>query len=190
MMLLTLRGTAFLYQGQELGLPDAHVPPEARVDVGDRDPERAPMPWEPPTAAGRGAGFTDGVPWLPIVDEAEALAWSVQDGDPRSTLSLFRCLIRLRRETPALRDGDQTMLDAGPEGLAWTREGGGERWMVALNMSLREGATRISLPEGATGTLVISTDPDRVEGPVGLEGLELGIDEGVVIRLDDFRGPG
>ena len=85
LMLLALRGTAFLYQGQELGLPDAHVPPGAVVDVDGRDPERAPIPWEPPSAAGPGAGFTTGTPWLPIVNEAERLAAAVQDGDPRST---------------------------------------------------------------------------------------------------------
>jgi alpha-glucosidase len=188
MMLLTLRGTAFLFQGQELGLPDARVPPEARVDVSDRDPERAPIPWEPPSAAGPGAGFTTGTPWLPIVAEAETLAWSVQDRDPRSTLSLFRRLMRLRRDSPAVREGDQTMLDAGDDVLAWTREGGGERWLVALNMSLREQATGISLPEQATGTLVASTDPDREEGPVGPQGLELGMDEGVMIRLGEGEG--
>jgi alpha-glucosidase len=190
MMLLTLRGTAFLFQGQELGLPDAHVPPEAVVDVDGRDPERAPIPWEPLSAAGPGAGFTSGTPWLPIVEEAEALAWSVQDADPRSILSLFRRLVRLRRDSPALREGDQTMLDAGDDVLAWIREADGERWLVALNMSLREQATRISLPEQATGQLVVSTDPDRAEGPVGSEGLDLGIDEGVLIRLDEPRGEG
>ncbi len=146
MMLLTLRGTAFLFQGQELGLPDAVVPPEAVVDVSDRDPERAPIPWEPPSAAGPGAGFTTGVPWLPLVDDAETLAWSAQDDDPRSTLSLFRRLIRVRDGSAALRLGDQTMLDSGPDVLAWTREGDGERWLVALNMSLRDQATPISLP--------------------------------------------
>jgi hypothetical protein len=55
---------------------------------------------------------------------------------------------------------------------------------------LREQATRISLPEQATGQLVVSTDPDRAEGPVGSEGLDLGIDEGVLIRLDEPRGEG
>ncbi|HEX2397222.1 MAG TPA: alpha-amylase family glycosyl hydrolase, partial [Solirubrobacteraceae bacterium] len=127
LMLLTLRGTAFLYQGQELGLPDARIPPDAAVDIGGRDPERAPIPWEPPSVAGPGAGFTTGTPWLPVVEDAERLAAAAQDRDPRSTLSLFRRLIRLRRATPALRDGDQTMLDAAPHVLAWVREADGER---------------------------------------------------------------
>ena len=188
LMLLTLRGTAFLFQGQELGLPDANVPPEAVVDIDGRDPERAPIPWAPPSAAGPGAGFTTGTPWLPLVAEAESLAASAQDGDPRSTLSLFRRLVWLRRATPALRDGEQEMLDAGPDVLAWVREGGGEHWLVAIAMSLRDQATTISLRDHATGgrgELVVSTDPDRKPGPVGPDGVELRMDEGVLIRLDE-----
>ena len=56
MMICALRGTPFLYYGQELGLPDAEIPPERVVDVDGRDPERAPMPWRPPSRAGPGAG--------------------------------------------------------------------------------------------------------------------------------------
>ena len=185
LMLLALRGTAFLYQGQELGLPDARIPPGAAVDVGGRDPERAPIPWEPPSVAGPGAGFTTGTPWLPVVDGAEALAWSAQDCDPRSTLSLFRRLVWLRRATPALRQGSQGMLDAAPDVLAWVREADGERWLTAINMSLHDQATGISLPDGAPGELVLSTDPDRTQGPVDLGELSLGVDEGVLIRLDE-----
>ncbi|MGZ8647997.1 MAG: alpha-amylase family glycosyl hydrolase, partial [Solirubrobacteraceae bacterium] len=66
-MLYALRGTPFVYQGQELGLPDAEIPPERVVDVDGRDPERAPIPWRPPSVAGPGAGFTTGEPWLPLV---------------------------------------------------------------------------------------------------------------------------
>ena len=51
-MLYALRGTPFVYQGQELGLPDAEIPPDRVVDVDGRDPVRAPMPWRPPSAAG------------------------------------------------------------------------------------------------------------------------------------------
>lgn len=184
LMLLTLRGTAFLYQGQELGLPDARVPPAMVVDVDGRDPERAPIPWEPPSLAGPGAGFTTGAPWLPLVEEAERLAWSAQDADPRSTLSLFRRLVALRRGSPALRTGDQTMIDAGPDVLAWTRQADGERWLVAIAMSLLDQSTTISLPGHATAAeLVLSTDPGRAEGPLGPGPLELGMDEGVLIRL-------
>ena len=67
-MLYALRGTPFIYQGQELGLPDAEVPPERVVDVDGRDGERAPIPWRRSRpAAGR-------EPWLPPVADAAALS--------------------------------------------------------------------------------------------------------------------
>jgi len=182
-MLLTLRGTAFLFQGEELGLPDADIPPEAVVDLDGRDPERAPIPWEPPSAAGPGAGFTTGTPWLPLVDEAESLAASVQEDDPRSPLALYRRLIDLRAATPALRRGGQRMLDAGPDVLAYRREGAGETWLVALNFASRQRRPDLSGVGVADGTLVLSTDPARREGPLDLAGLRLGPDEGVLIRL-------
>ena len=70
-MLYALRGTPFVYQGEELGLPDAEIPPDRVVDVDGRDPERAPIPWRPPSEAGPGAGFTTGDPWLPLTSRAE-----------------------------------------------------------------------------------------------------------------------
>ena len=63
LMLYALRGTPFIYQGEELALPHAEIPPERVVDVDGRDPVRSPMPWRP----GPGGGFTDGEPWLPLV---------------------------------------------------------------------------------------------------------------------------
>ena len=95
LMLYALRGTPFVYQGEELGLPDAEVPPERVVDVDGRDPERAPIPWRP-SEAGPGAGFTDGEPWLPLVADAETLYVERQAADPRSTLALTRRLAALR----------------------------------------------------------------------------------------------
>ena len=86
-MLLTLRGTPFLFQGDELGLQDVPIPPDRIVDVDGRDPERAPIPWERPSRAGPGAGFTTGEPWLPITPDAETAAAAVQVDDPGSMLS-------------------------------------------------------------------------------------------------------
>src|SRR3954447_27041676 len=135
MLLLTLRGTAFLYQGEELGLRDADVPPEARIDVDGRDPERAPLPWEPPSAAGPGCGFTGGRPWLPLPPGAEQANAASQARDPASILSLYRNLIRLRRGSAALQQGSQTTIDAGPGVLAYVRETDGEGMLVALNFT-------------------------------------------------------
>ena len=83
LMLYALRGTPFVYQGQELGLPDAEIPPDRVVDVDGRDPVRAPMPWRPPSQAGPGAGFSTAEPWLPVVGDAERLNAETQAADER-----------------------------------------------------------------------------------------------------------
>jgi alpha-glucosidase len=133
MLLATLRGTPFLYQGEELGLADVAVAPDHVVDVDGRDPQRAPIPWAPPSAAGPGAGFTRGTPWLPITDQAEACNAAAQADDPRSVLALYRALLALRRDRDDLRDGELAFVDGGdPDVLAYRR---GARHVVALNFS-------------------------------------------------------
>jgi hypothetical protein len=128
------------------------------------------------------------------VDQAESLAASVQDDDPRSTLTLYRRLIGLRAATPALRRGGQRMLDAGPDVLAYRREAAGETWLVALNFASRTRRPDLSALGTADGTLVVSTDPDRAGGPLAPHGLALRPDEGVVLRLgagaSGFAGQG
>jgi alpha-glucosidase len=134
MMLLTLRGTPFIYYGEEIGQADAEVPPERAVDVDGRDPERAPMQWAP----GRGAGFTTGEPWLPIGSEADRVNVAAQRGDQGSMLSLYRRLIWYRKRSAPLLHGIYRSLDA-PEGVfAFVREAAGEALLVALNFTNRE----------------------------------------------------
>jgi alpha-glucosidase len=182
-LLYTLRGTPFVYQGEELGLPDAEIPPDRIVDVDGRDPERAPIPWRPPSLAGPGAGFTTGEPWLPLASAAEGLSVEQQATDPRSTLALVRRLAALRAQTPALQLGDQRMLQASSEVLAWLRQGDGDRLLTAVNFA----AVRVplKLPGELPGraALLLSSDPDRAEGDVQLGGFELGASEAVILRL-------
>jgi alpha-glucosidase len=130
-MVLTLRGTPFLFQGEELGLTDGAVPADAIVDVDGRDPERVPMPWEP----GTGAGFTSGRAWLPTHPDTDRLAVAVQQGDPASSLELYRSLIALRRATPSLQHGSYRSVHAAPDVFAYVREHQGERVLVALNFA-------------------------------------------------------
>jgi alpha-glucosidase len=110
-LLLTLRGTPFLYMGAELGLLDAEVPPERVVDPGGRDGCRAPIPW---TEDGQ-HGWPQ-TPWLPFPPDAAASSVEAQRGRPGSMLEHYRRLLRLRRETPALHAGSLELLDA-PEGV-------------------------------------------------------------------------
>jgi alpha-glucosidase len=187
LLLTALRGTPFLYQGDELGLPDADIPPDRVVDVDGRDPERAPIPWQSPSSAGPGAGFTSGEPWLPLVAEAEDLAADRQTADPRSTLSLFRRVAALRAGSPALQTGDQRMLAAGPGVLAWLRTSGTERLLAAVNFRAEPARmTGDGLPDGPAA-LLLSTDPGwaeaATEAPVDLTQLTLRPDEAVLLRL-------
>jgi len=174
LMLYALRGTPFVYQGEELGLPDAEIPPERVVDVDGRDPERAPIPWSPPSEAGPGAGFTSGEPWLPLVAGAEELCVERQAADRRSTLSLTRRLAALRASEPALQTGTQQGIDIGRDVLAWTRD---DRLLAAVNFAAEP--VPVALPDEAT--LVLSTDPDRAPGGAPHA---LGPSEAVLLRVD------
>jgi alpha-glucosidase len=168
-LMLTLRGTPFLYQGEELGLTDAAVPPEAIVDVDGRDPERAPVPWQP----GPGAGFTAGRAWLPLHPDADRLAVTVQEGDPASSLELYRTLLALRRRTPALQHGSYRSVHSAPDVFGYVREHEGERLLVALNFAPFPRA----LPgEAEGGRVLLST---HAEPRVG----ELAGDEARVFEL-------
>lgn len=114
-LLLTLRGTPFLYAGEELGLLDAVIPPERVVDPGGRDGCRGMIPWP-------GLPQAEGT-WLPYAPEPD---------DAAGFLDLYRALLALRRRTPDLTTGDLTLLD-GPDGvLAYRR---GEHHTVAVNFT-------------------------------------------------------
>ena len=133
MLLLTLRGTPFLYMGEELGLEDAHVPAACKVDPGGRDGCRAPLPWS--RAQGHGWG---GAPWLPWPPDAAERSVEAQRDDPGSMLHLYRRLLAARRASPALRLGDFAFLEA-PEGLlCWRRDFAGDCRFVVINFEDRE----------------------------------------------------
>ncbi len=180
MLLLTLRGTPFIYYGEEIGQADGEVPAERVVDRDGRDPERTPMQWDD----GPGAGFTPGDPWLPIGSEARAVNVAAQRDVPRSMLSLYRRLIWFRRRSAALREGSYRSIGHQPGVFAFLRETGDERLLVALNFRHARVALRGGYHElPGSGTLELSTDPDREPGAVSLPSFELGPDEGVIIRL-------
>lgn len=176
LMLYALRGTPFVFQGEELGLPDAEIPPDRIVDVDGRDPERAPIPWAPPSTAGPGAGFTTADPWLPITSQAERLNVAAQEADPASTLNLTRALARLRAAEPPLQDGAQRTFDAGPDVLAWTR---GDAFVALVNFAAQERTA--TLP--GVGEVALSTDPARDPAGAVRGEVALAPGEGLLIRL-------
>lgn len=148
-MLLGLRGTPFLYQGEELGLEDAVIPEGRRVDPGNRDGCRAPMPWNGKPLHGWPVD-----PWLPFPPDAERRNVESLRGDPASILHLYRRLLHARRASSALSLGAQTLLPA-PEGvLAWRREADGDVRVVAVNFTGEERAVEL---EGR-GTVEVASD--------------------------------
>jgi alpha-glucosidase len=136
-VLLTLRGTPFVYAGEELGLTDPELTPEQRVDPLGRDGSRAPVPW----TAAPGHGWATPDPWLPWPPHAASRNAEVLAAEPDGILWLYRRLIALRREHPDLRDGDLTLLDAPPGVLAYRRGG------LTVLANFDDSAVRMPLPD-------------------------------------------
>lgn len=177
MMLLTLRGTPFIYYGEEIGMADAPIPPARIVDVAGRDPQRTPMQWDASSTAG---GFSSGEPWLPVNPETAAVNVEAQRGDPASMFELYRRLISERRSSPALRRGSYRSIAAPKSVFAYIREADGERRLVALNFSSRP--ARVAIPGGGGGRVRLSTDPARALEALGTVA-EVGADEGLLIDV-------
>jgi alpha-glucosidase len=154
MLLTSLRGTAFVYQGEELGLPQAEVPQERLRDPDGiafwpaykgRDGCRTPMPW---TDANGAVGFTtdDVEPWLPVDARHRVLSVDRQEADPASMLAFTREWLAYRRTQAALITGEIRFLDLGPEVLGFERGSGDSRRLVLFNLGRTEAI--IPLPEG------------------------------------------
>lgn len=178
-LLLTLRGVAVLYAGEEIGMVDADPAtlPSPPFDRAGRDGFRTPMQWD----ATPGGGFTTGTPWLPLVDPATRNV-ADQAADPGSLLSLYRRLIAARRSWPALERGShRSLFGVGPDVLAWIRELEGERALVLLNTA---GAPRRcdlhAVLERRADVVVATSSRD---GAMALDGLTLEALEGIVLRL-------
>ncbi len=187
MLLLTLRGTPTIYNGDELGLtgvirrPEQSLDPKGRNLPGlGRDAERTPMQWD---GSGQ-AGFTTGVPWLPVQPDFEQVNVAVLRNDPRSMLSLHRALLTLRRTDAIIRDGHFVPAGFNEHVVAFTRELEGEQRFIALNFSSTP--QRLRLAGGATGTVLLSTHLDRTGRAVATD-VDLRPNEGVVVSVEDRR---
>ena len=146
-LVCSLRGSVCLYQGEELGLPEADVPFESLRDpygitfwpnFKGRDGCRTPMPW---TGDANG-GFSDGEPWLPVPPEHLAISVHAQEADPDSTLNGVRAFLHWRATQPALRHGAIRFLAAPEPILAFVRETAAQRVLVVLNL----GDAPVSMP--------------------------------------------
>jgi alpha-glucosidase len=150
-LLLTLRGTPFLYAGDELGLEDAVVRGSQVLDPGGRDGCRAPIPWDPEPPH----GWDGATPWLPFPPHAGEKCAVVQRDDPSSTLWLHHDLLALRRECEALRSGSFAWLDAPDGVLVYERIADDDRCIVCVSF--------VSEPRDvdAQGTILVSSVAGR-----------------------------
>jgi len=160
-VLAALRGSICLYQGEELGLPEAEL---AFEDLRDpygirfwpafkgRDGCRTPMPWE---AAKAHAGFTSAEKsWLPVPYEQAALSVDAQQADGNSVLTHYRQTLEFRKQHPALIDGEMDFIGTNQDLLAFTRQKGEEKLLFVFNLT-RE-AAEFELPAGMVVGAVVA----------------------------------
>tara|TARA_R100000656_G_scaffold23106_3_gene20563 strand:- start:288 stop:1901 length:1614 start_codon:yes stop_codon:yes gene_type:complete len=173
-MLLTLRGSVCIYQGEELGLTEAELEYKDLVDpyginfwpeYKGRDGCRTPMVWHNKEANG---GFSDARPWLPVYDEHYGAAVAVQHEQENSILQAYRTFLGWRAQQPVLLKGDIEFLDSPENTLVYTRTYEGATFLVALNLTDQQ--VRITAP--AAGQRV-SGAPDFVGGSWNDRELEL-----------------
>jgi alpha-glucosidase len=190
LLLLTLRGTPFLYYGEEIGMRDVRLRYRELRDpytrrywpfaVG-RDPARTPMQWD----GGPHAGFTTGRPWLPVAPDCAARNVAEERRDPESLLALYRRLIHLRRASPALTEGAyDDLVPDHPGCLIYRRSTdlpNAEAWIVAANFTPRP--QFVAVP-GLTPawSVELSTDPHAPADRPRDGALLLHPEEGVLLR--------
>jgi alpha-glucosidase len=192
MLLLTLRGTPTTYYGEEIGMADVPIPPELvrdppavnQPELADelgRDPERTPMQWD----SSPHAGFTgpEVTPWLPVAADFTERNVAQQEADPTSMLHLYRSLTGLRRQEPALAVGDYRSIEAGVQDVfVYLRQAPGvNRFLVVLNFGPERHTLNLS-QVASQATIAVATGLNRT-GLVDLSRLELGPEEGLVLRI-------
>jgi alpha-glucosidase len=177
-MLLTLRGTPFVYYGDEIALPPTLIPRSQILDpvskhywpFYSRDPGRAPMPWN----ASPHGGFTDGRPWLPPHPGYGERNVESQRADPDSVFHFYRRLIALRAGSEALRSGDFVNLTPRPRhGWAYLRRSEEDTACIALNFSGKAVSLNLELPVDAKGLQLALTSTPRTPGRIDSGRVEL-----------------
>lgn len=179
LMLLTLRGTPFLYYGEEIGMESEKIPKEQLQDpLGirywpfhpGRDSERKPMCWDEST----NSGFTTGKPWLPIYTEWKTRNVNHMKKDPGSLWSFYRDIIHFRKNSKALKQGSiATGMDESGDILYYTRVKGKEKYHIILNFASKD--------------VVFPFPDDWVPKVIILDNYQAGIQEQTIIEKRELH---
>lgn len=194
-MLLTLRGTPFLYYGEEIGMEDQKLPRKKIQDpVGKtywpfyvgRDRARLPMCWDETEKA----GFTTGEPWLPLNKNHRSINVKIQSEYDNSLFNVYKKLIEIRKKYNSLRKGSIKVIDRSWDDIfAYTREFENEKLLIVLNFKNNEYSF---LPPAdkltnTTGTVIYSTHR-AVDSSVDLKKITMSPYEGTIIKVDTNNG--
>lgn len=192
MLLLTLKGTPFIYMGEEIGMQDVKIKRnELRDSVGKhywpfhrgRDRARTPIQWN----SEEYAGFSTVKPWLPVHKNYQSVNYASLEKDPSSLLHTYRQLIWLRKDNPALSYGDFEFYNKVPKGvLAYFRRYEGKTILVALNMTSKN--YRFSIDDSLSykgGQVLFSTIENK---EIDLSRVKLAPYQGIVISLTPTKG--
>ena len=186
LLLLSLRGTPFIYYGEEIGMVNGKVPRSQLQDPvalrywplnKGRDHFRTPMQW----SALKSAGFSTGTPWLPVAESYVGCNVEKESADSASLLSLYKRLLRLRRENQCLSAGTWRPLYRGQKGLiGYERAADGRFLVILMNMSNR---SRAAVFDASRYRRVLLTangaEPRLSDGTIQLEPLQ-----GVILSPD------
>lgn len=183
LLLLSLRGTPTLYYGDEIGMHDVPIPPERIQDPADfktpgssRDPQRTPMQWNNEAYA----GFSEAEPWLPLANDFKERNVEKEKNDPASMLSLYRSLLELRKNTPALQVGDYFPLGLLGQLMVFKRVLAEQEVLIAINF----GEEKISYqPEAHLKGKILLSSSRRMENHEVSGSIELQGEEAVIVSL-------
>jgi alpha-glucosidase len=169
-LLLTLRGTPFMYYGEEIGMRDISLRRSEILDppgrkywpiYKGRDGCRSPMQWDDTAQA----GFSTGHPWLKVNPDFVHRNVLAQQADPHSLLHFTKSLLALRKAQPALHRGDYLPLESAPGSLAYLRSTPGQTVLVAINFKGRP--AKFAFPEGKW-QLLFSSHPESTDSAAAL----------------------
>lgn len=187
MLLLTLRGTPTLYQGDELGIGEVAITPDRVCDPREimqpgiglgRDRSRTPMPWENSDHA----GFSDGEPWLPLNPDWPERNVAAQQRDPTSMLTFTIALLALRRAQPALSVGEIAQVDGTSEVLTYVRRNRDNILVIALNLGGHASRATVAA-DGPLVPLLSTLGTPAFETLAYGAAIPLRPNEGIVLRV-------